>query len=719
MCILVTSSLIPTTRCSSAPWFGGKEYGFARVHVWDESIPPPPPVQPEAAPGTATATPAKSWENVQSRRNHPPLRRMREAEERRIRPSLPERTMERGRERLHLSPLAAPVNVSVHLKGSWTGVPDDAPGWDASGLPRLGNGDKGYMAGWLAGLGSGPKNKVRIHGVLSLLESDRMDADGEVYVAEGMLDTDTGELSLRMEPPFEGGPVQAPPILGGESEYVTSVALPAAKEDLLELQSGHGWMSSGPIRPVASHRVPRDVLVHRPAPRSLCGFWLSARVKEHIDRDAVTRRAADVASGVSTEPSILVGAWEAGSDALSAAQRVGGKDKDEDKDEGKDRVKRLGNAFLESRHVDEIRIEIVEGTLVSVSCGVELEFELETSDVAGYETRVLWFLFLFVGTSVAQLVAFIWQLNHSTAQSVRINVSMLSMGALSILDCYYCLMYFAGLAQFPSLRLAFSLAAFFKFLLALVYEMRYVCGIWRARNEADWAAGWASVRSRVFRLYIIYYLSLLIGTALMHQFDGYYPLFALLVHSYWIPQIVQNIKTNTSNALAHRYVIATSALRLVVPAYTQLCPENIFGIQTSPASFLLLLVFVSLQISLLLLQSFFGPRFFVPLAWVDPPHPYHPPRHVIEADWGEGGEGDNNEGPMCTICMDPIDLLSPHAPAEWMHTPCKHTFHTQCLAEWMAIRAECPVCRSSLPPISHETQRHLDQLQSHPQPSPV
>ena len=112
-----------------------------------------------------------------------------------------------------------------------------------------------------------------------------------------------------------------------------------------------------------------------------------------------------------------------------------------------------------------------------------------------HTNKLLWFLLVFVMTSVGQLVAFIWQLNHTQSQATRINVSMLTMGALSVLDAYYCLFYYSGLGRFPSLKAAFAVAAFAKFVLALVYEMRYMYGISYARNAAEWANGWNAVRT--------------------------------------------------------------------------------------------------------------------------------------------------------------------------------------------------------------------------------
>lgn len=50
----------------------------------------------------------------------------------------------------------------------------------------------------------------------------------------------------------------------------------------------------------------------------------------------------------------------------------------------------------------------------------------------------------------------------------------------------------------------------------------------------------------------------------------------------------------------------------------------------------------------------------------------------------------------CVICMAGVQLLPA---SERVVTPCAHFYHRECLASWMAIKAECPQCRHPLPPL--------------------
>ena len=50
----------------------------------------------------------------------------------------------------------------------------------------------------------------------------------------------------------------------------------------------------------------------------------------------------------------------------------------------------------------------------------------------------------------------------------------------------------------------------------------------------------------------------------------------------------------------------------------------------------------------------------------------------------------------CSICFEGYDQDRPA-----LHTPCKHTFHTECLKTWCkacskAVHIPCPICRYNL-----------------------
>tara|TARA_B100001057_G_C22791600_1_gene927848 strand:+ start:851 stop:1228 length:378 start_codon:yes stop_codon:yes gene_type:complete len=48
-----------------------------------------------------------------------------------------------------------------------------------------------------------------------------------------------------------------------------------------------------------------------------------------------------------------------------------------------------------------------------------------------------------------------------------------------------------------------------------------------------------------------------------------------------------------------------------------------------------------------------------------------------------------NSSHKCIICMDPLNEQS-------FALPCAHTFHTDCINDWLKIKKECPVCKTKI-----------------------
>ena len=86
---------------------------------------------------------------------------------------------------------------------------------------------------------------------------------------------------------------------------------------------------------------------------------------------------------------------------------------------------------------------------------------------------------------------------------------------------------------------------------------------------------------------------------------------AIGLFSFWIPQIVRNVTRGSKRGLNTWFVLGMSATRLVLPVYFYACPENLMGHETTPWIWGLVL-WVALQVGVLFLQDWLGPRFFVP-----------------------------------------------------------------------------------------------------------
>ena len=44
----------------------------------------------------------------------------------------------------------------------------------------------------------------------------------------------------------------------------------------------------------------------------------------------------------------------------------------------------------------------------------------------------------------------------------------------------------------------------------------------------------------------------------------------------------------------------------------------------------------------------------------------------------------------------------------YMHTPCGHKFHKKCLLKWMAMKLECPTCRTKIPMLERNLNSETD-----------
>ncbi|ORZ14412.1 hypothetical protein BCR41DRAFT_86945 [Lobosporangium transversale] len=182
---------------------------------------------------------------------------------------------------------------------------------------------------------------------------------------------------------------------------------------------------------------------------------------------------------------------------------------------------------------------------------------------------------------------------------------------------------------------------------------------------------------------------------------------ALCLFSFWIPQIVRNVTRGSKRGLDLRFVLGMSITRLVLPIYFYACPNNLMGHE--PTLWIWgLVLWVALQVCVLLLQDWLGPRFFVPKKYLPPVYDYHPILPTTDEESGNTGHGSRAPQHDCAICLLPIDT-APQGPARlssvvgslgrlnYMLTPCGHLFHTECLERWMRIKLECPHCRAYLP----------------------
>ena len=163
---------------------------------------------------------------------------------------------------------------------------------------------------------------------------------------------------------------------------------------------------------------------------------------------------------------------------------------------------------------------------------------------------------------------------------------------------------------------------------------------------------------------------------------GWLPFILALVYSYWIPQVVLNVRRGSArSSLAPVYVVGTTAARLVLPLYVWAFADNVLSVTLSvePSRWVWLLVLYSaLQAATLILQgSGAGARWFLPArakAWLEVEEEdkwdYHPAELTAQAE-------ENAREEACAICLEKVDLPAKEdrelkrGRASYMVPPCK------------------------------------------------
>lgn len=409
---------------------------------------------------------------------------------------------------------------------------------------------------------------------------------------------------------------------------------------------------------------------------------------------------------------------------------------------------------------DQALVMTVNGTIVSRNCEfrAELNATAVRTDWEHTTGKAINYSFYMMLTCLTQIVLLLRQLLHSQAQSAATRVSLLCVGWQTVLDALLCLVHiYLSLAMQP-LFTAFASVAFFKLLIFCVIEMKYMAIIIQARNASNGGNTVDILRRQIAMLHLRFYVALL-GTFIgfFYAWESYRTVYMLVLYSFWVPQIVQNIATEAKRPLHHYYVYGMSLTRLVAPLYIFAVKNNFLKevYPDSPTNVFmceLLVVWVGIQAAILEAQGRYGARFMIPARFLPPKFDYSRPippsllpPEIEEETPSEtlhkeraapemratliaressprkatgarnrmkGNRANKNETPMttetisasparpappsfeCCICYNEIDIRNRSG---YMLAPCDHLFHRDCLVQWMEVKMECPICRCDLP----------------------
>jgi len=390
----------------------------------------------------------------------------------------------------------------------------------------------------------------------------------------------------------------------------------------------------------------------------------------------------------------------------------------------------------------------LSGTIVSPNCNFDARISTNALRInwTSITTKAINYSFTMMLICLAQIVLLLRQLLHSQSNFLASRVSMLTIGWQCILDAIWCMIHILFCLVMQPLFTAFASVAFFKLLMFCVIEMKYLQIIEQARLASTGQHVTAErMRRQAAVIQCRFYVGLISMITLYWNLRQYWTFVIVLFHSWWVPQIIKNIITETKQPCHSYYIFGMSFTRLLAPIYMFGFKSN-FVREMNPefprnvAVCYALLVWVGLQAVVLYLQGKWGARFMIPARFLPPkfdysrpipdsmlPSPSSPSRlnssasdievgGSIASGRGSGSRNRINGGSSrhrnvttidespsdmsqtldCVICYSSIDV---HNHRGYMLPPCDHIFHRQCLEQWMEVKLECPICRKTLPPI--------------------
>ena len=222
-------------------------------------------------------------------------------------------------------------------------------------------------------------------------------------------------------------------------------------------------------------------------------------------------------------------------------------------------------------------------------------------------------------TCLTQIVILLRQLLHTQSQSVATNVSLMCIGWQTVLDAILCISHIFLCLVMQPLFTAFASVAFFKLLIFCVIEMKYMAIIIQARNNNNnTGLSQEDMRRQVTLLHLKFYGGLMLAILAFWYFgQTNRTLYVLMLYSFWIPQIILNIITESRKPMHPYYMYGMSLTRTVAPVYVFAVRNNFLkevnpDFPTEPYMCQLLILWIGIQTAILYAQGKYGTRFMIP-----------------------------------------------------------------------------------------------------------
>jgi transmembrane E3 ubiquitin-protein ligase len=282
---------------------------------------------------------------------------------------------------------------------------------------------------------------------------------------------------------------------------------------------------------------------------------------------------------------------------------------------------------------DQALVLTINGTVVSENCNFVANVNATAirTDWQNTTGKAINYSFYMLLTCLTQIVVLLRQLLHTQSQSAAARVSLLCIGWQTVLDALLCLIHiYLALAMQPVFT-AFASIAFFKLLIFCVIEMKYMAIIMQARNANNGGNTTELLRRQVAMLHLRFYVAL-VGSflAFFYAGDSYRTIYMLILYSFWVPQIVQNVITEAKHPLHPYYIYGTAVSRLVAPIYVFAVKNNFLkevypDSPTNTFMVQLVVLWVVIQTGVLVAQERYGARFMIPARFLPPKFDYNRP----------------------------------------------------------------------------------------------
>lgn len=399
-------------------------------------------------------------------------------------------------------------------------------------------------------------------------------------------------------------------------------------------------------------------------------------------------------------------------------------------------------------------ITVSRGVLYSPDCGVELEFHDAKGERYELKIRSIRTHLLFgIGLFIAQVYLLLCQMHHTNTPSSVNKISGYCFSMINLVDGSLAMVYFFVASLFPELYLPLVMSAFVCFILASIFETRYLISIYASQvnernvsistllrgghaNNDDAGTGTTvipdessisgTLYARFFFMLISFTLLTLGATTWPRKLRRIFEYLAIIIlNSYWLPQIFRNsikgtlprrnrlrnqrmneamgVRRQNKMPLLWKFILGTTFIRTLPVVYVFSYSSNVFRHHKDVRFVVILCLWLSFQIAVLYSQDLLGSRWFLPSLSIPEGYSYHKP--MPAQDLLEHGATPKYTID-CAICMSEVPIRVEEVPEThkvgeqtYMVTPCNHIFHTQCLENWMSYKLQCPVCRSPLPPL--------------------